>query len=328
MKHQKYDLSLIGINEQYTISEIIQLLRQHGFLTKTGKINPNTVYTHFLYKNPNIEIILGSIKHHTLFLQSNASLKERLCCILNGVRQYPTCKYCGQTVKKFKNRRIFDNIVYSPYCGYSCSRKDNDPFKTKTLEELKQIRKLSGLKHRGKKWSESSKENLRKVQNTKQTKEKRQLTNLIKYGARNVFASQSIKERITITNLQKYGTTHPMQSSEINQKQFDSACSFKEITTPKGNIIKVQGYQGLTYYKLLDLGYLQQDILNKRRDMPKIFYWYKGTLHRYFPDFYIPKYNLVIQTKSQYTLNKVRQLNEIKFSAAKQAGYNFKLFIH
>jgi len=44
------------------------LLKLHGFLTKTGKINPNIGYTHFLQKDPDIEIILGSIKYHTLFL--------------------------------------------------------------------------------------------------------------------------------------------------------------------------------------------------------------------------------------------------------------------
>jgi len=56
-------------------------------------------------------------------------------------------------------------------------------------------------------------------------------------------------------------------------------------------------------------------------------FWYDNKKHRYYPDFYVPKDNLIIEVKSGYTLNKNRKRNDMKFESVKNAGYNFKLMI-
>jgi type III secretory pathway component EscU len=48
---------------------------------------------------------------------------------------------------------------------------------------------------------------------------------------------------------------------------------------------------------------------------------------RYYPDFYIPKENLIIEVKSQWTLELHKDKNQAKFQAVKEAGFNFRLEI-
>jgi len=49
--------------------------------------------------------------------------------------------------------------------------------------------------------------------------------------------------------------------------------------------------------------------------------------HRYYPDFYIPNENKIIEVKSEYTLNRELERNHIKFEATKLMGFNFVLEI-
>jgi len=43
----------------------------------------------------------------------------------------------------------------------------------------------------------------------------------------------------------------------------------------------------------------------------------------YYPDFYIPKYNLIIEIKSNYIYNLQKKLNEKKKKETIKAGYNY-----
>ena len=47
--------------------------------------------------------------------------------------------------------------------------------------------------------------------------------------------------------------------------------------------------------------------------------------HRYFPDFYIPKDNLIIEVKSTFTYNKELEKNLLKEQCVKDAGFKYKL---
>ena len=59
--------------------------------------------------------------------------------------------------------------------------------------------------------------------------------------------------------------------------------------------------------------------------MPEIWYmWQDGSWHRYHPDFYIPKNNLIIEVKSIYTYTEDFIKNKLKEEAVKYLGYNFK----
>ena len=62
--------------------------------------------------------------------------------------------------------------------------------------------------------------------------------------------------------------------------------------------------------------------------MPAIWYEMDNTTHRYYPDFYIEKDNLIVETKSVYTLECEKEKNKLKFEAVKNNGYRFKLDVY
>ena len=47
----------------------------------------------------------------------------------------------------------------------------------------------------------------------------------------------------------------------------------------------------------------------------------------YYPDFYIPKYNLIIEIKSMYYYNLHTEMNLAKQKACIEQGYNFIFII-
>ena len=53
----------------------------------------------------------------------------------------------------------------------------------------------------------------------------------------------------------------------------------------------------------------------------------KGKTSRYYPDIYIPKENLIIEVKSQYTIKQNINVNIRKREACLNSGINFKYMI-
>ena len=61
--------------------------------------------------------------------------------------------------------------------------------------------------------------------------------------------------------------------------------------------------------------------------MPVIWYMFTGKKRRYFPDFYIPKDNLVIEVKSRYTYKRSRIQNIIKALNTRKHGFKYETWI-
>ena len=95
---------------------------------------------------------------------------------------------------------------------------------------------------------------------------------------------------------------------------------------PSGIIVNLQGFEPQALDILLQT-YSEADILINKKNMPPIWYELNGKKHRYFPDFYIPKDHLIVEVKSEWTLNRYLECNEAKFKAVKEAGYDFKLMV-
>ena len=171
-------------------------------------------------------------------------------------------------------------------------------------------------------------------------------TNTERYGYENTFQVPQFKEKIHNSNVENYGVGMPLLNPEINAKGKatmvkifgveyysqtglgHSGYKWKEYTLPSGKIIKIQGYEG-RYIPILIRAFGEENIIFERKEMPEI--WYKGLdgkEHRYFPDFYIPKYNLIIEVKSMFTYLVEENKNELKFEAVKELGYNFKLKVY
>lgn len=137
--------------------------------------------------------------------------------------------------------------------------------------------------------------------------------------------SEVIKNNVKSTNFEKYGVTHHMHVPEIAEKCLGwHKNSWHEYTLPSGKVIKLQGFEP----KALDIlltEYSEDEILYKRSDMPRLFYTdTEGKERRYYPDFYIPKENLLIEVKSSYTYEASLEKNLLKEQCAIDHGFDYR----
>ena len=150
-------------------------------------------------------------------------------------------------------------------------------------------------------------------------------TNIKKYGVEYPLQNQEIKDKMVSTNLEKYGVEYPMQNQDFYNFILKKSYNQKKFIWQSGDISQVQGYEGIVLNELENQGYNYEDVITSSKDMPEIWYDFENKKHRYFPDFYIPKENLIIEVKSEYTLQKQWDKNQAKFQAVKDAGFNFRL---
>ena len=155
-------------------------------------------------------------------------------------------------------------------------------------------------------------------------KEKIKETNLKKYGVENVSNNREIRNKAEETMLKKYGFRHSSQNPYISEKQF--ANSNKIYTFPSGKTINIQGYENMALDILIKI-YSDNEIINRRIDMPNIFYEFNKKNRIYFPDLYIPKDNLIIEVKSNYTYKTYLIKNILKAHAVRKLKYNYEVWI-
>ena len=176
--------------------------------------------------------------------------------------------------------------------------------------------------------------------------------NIIKYGVKNVGQAESVKKKMKKTMLERYGVENSMQNKEVSKSQqiqmkktmlekygvehalhnpkllkkhHDSLFKYKEYKWKTGEIVTLQGNEPIVLKELENKGYNFHDVFTDLEDMPEIWYDFEGNKHRYYPDFYIPKENLIIEVKSQYTLDIQWDKNQAKFQATKDLGFEFRL---
>ena len=110
-------------------------------------------------------------------------------------------------------------------------------------------------------------------------------------------------------------------------KKWKTSCyRLKPYTLPSGKIIKLQGYEP----QFLD--YVFENKLYKEEDFDfstkRIQYVFNNKNHYYFPDFYIPKDNLIIEIKSTYILKRQgNERNIAKHNATIKSGYKYLMLI-
>ena len=96
---------------------------------------------------------------------------------------------------------------------------------------------------------------------------------------------------------------------------------------PYGRIINYQGYENYALDTLLENYINEDDIISERNEIPKIDY-FKGKIYKYYPDIFIPKDNLIIEIKSEWTYKRNIIKNTLKALATKKLGYNYEFWIY
>jgi len=145
----------------------------------------------------------------------------------------------------------------------------------------------------------------------------RKKSNMLKYGVENVFELENIKEKIKKTCLQRYGVEYPAQNEDIFLK------------TQKKRF-KIEKYKNTNIYSQ---GSYEKDFLNKFYDKIEIrraksfIYIFNEKEHYYHPDFYAPKFNLIVEIKSKYIYELEIEQNQLKRQACLNEGYNYIFII-
>jgi hypothetical protein len=152
------------------------------------------------------------------------------------------------------------------------------------------------------------------------------------YGVRHPMYSEEIKNRLEATCIERYGGTNVMHDRQIMDRAMTNAMKIKEFQLPSGKIIGVQGYEPFAIAWLLENEYDENDLVVENKSIEgaigRITYQNsKGKTSRYYPDIYIPKENLIIEVKSQYTIKQNINVNVRKREACLNSGINFKYMI-
>jgi hypothetical protein len=179
-------------------------------------------------------------------------------------------------------------------------------------------------------------------------KNKKRETNLTRRKVENPFQDKQLMLSVQQRRLEETGYSHSLQNPEVRLKceqtylektGFRSPAQNPEVSEktqkhrtysaimPSGLEIKYQGYELVAINELLK-NFNELDFTNVRKEIPQI--WYNddaGKKHRYFPDIFIPKKNLIIEVKSTYTYSRYLTKNNIKKHAVLQLGYNFEFWI-
>ena len=139
-----------------------------------------------------------------------------------------------------------------------------------------------------------------------------------KYGVDNVFQLQQTKNSIKQTCLKLYGCEHNHQDINVLHKSFKSGLKIKQFKNTN------LWYQGSYELDFLEKFY---DKIKGIERAPSIKYQINGNNKIYFPDFYIPTLNLIIECKSLYYYNLHKELVNIKKKATIANGFNYCMIL-
>ena len=156
-------------------------------------------------------------------------------------------------------------------------------------------------------------------------KKKKKETLLKNYNVSHNMKSEIVRDKRILTWIKNYGVTNPMKNPIIFQKALNSSFKRKEFIWKTGEISLVQGFEPIVLKELEEEGYIFNEVMTSPKDMPKISYQFEKSTHVYYPDIFIPKDNIVIEVKSEYTLQADLDKNKAKFEATKALGFDFRL---
>lgn len=146
--------------------------------------------------------------------------------------------------------------------------------------------------------------------------EKAKITNLKKYGNVCSLHNKDIDIIVKRGWLEKYGTEYPMQNINV----------FNKMSKKSLKIHKYKEFD-ITYQSSYEKDFLDKYFEKiKIQNGPTIRYLFNNKQKIYFPDFYLPEYNLIVEIKSTRIFEMEITINEMKKNQCKKDEYNF-LFI-
>ena len=163
-------------------------------------------------------------------------------------------------------------------------------------------------------------------------RDKMKQTNIERYGTENPTSLPEIRDRVEKTNILKFGAKYPLQNPKImDAAMINQQLSYyrrKLYVFPSGKTVNVRGYEPKVIDELLRSGLAETDLVCEVGEIPKINYVdVDGKTRRYYPDIYLPRFNLLLEVKSMYTFLFDKENNLRKRQASIEAGYCFRFVI-
>lgn len=214
-------------------------------------------------------------------------------------------------LKKYGSKSVMHNLNFQTQIKLTNLQKYGveNPFNVPLIQQKIQEKQLS-----------------RTMNENQKIQSKRQQTCLKKYGTKCCLQNNDIKIKTEATNIKKFGVKYPSQNKEIQRKITQTSIKSKIYILPSGQKIWKMGYEP----KFLDYIFKNNILLETEIDyFPNgIKYLDHQNIERfYFPDFYIPKWNLIIEIKSTYTI-KFDENILLKEQCVYQQGYRYCLIIN
>jgi hypothetical protein len=262
-------------------------------------------------------------KHCSQKCQSNdVQIKEKrkATCLKKYGFQYPmkNADVTNNMKKSIQNKYGFDNISH--------------------LESVKRKKKNTCLKNYGVEVPLQNTYIHNKYSNTclkkygviefgasQQCISKRKETCMKKYGVENFLETEMAQQKSQKTCMEKYGVRFASQHPLIFNKIKNNSFKRKPYTLPSGKIIYLLGYEPKFLNYIFDNNLFQESQINY--SPPAIIYYsQKQKRSYYYPDFYIEKYNVIIEIKSSWTIKKDKNYKKKRNACLKQ-GYRHILVL-
>ena len=285
-----------------------------------NKLTNNNVEKYYCVKCNHVKIKQSKLKNYGDENYNNTVQYKKTCLKKYGVDNYSKTDSCKYDVKKTKNKKY-----------------NNENYNNKDKSKITCLNRYGVECH---------------LQNS-QVKEKIKTTILDRYGVISYSKTAEFKIKILKTNLERYGIENYSNTAEIkktclkkygnenynNQEKFKKTCLERYgVEYPIHNIdifkkiqkscYKLNKYKEIDYQGTYELDFLINfyDLFKIERG-PIISYIFNDKNKKYYPDFFISKYNLIVEIKSDYTYNVEKNKNEAKKNAALNDGYNFIFII-
>ena len=281
--------------------------------TKGGKLRINCEICHKEFKS--IQKLSHHIRMHKIMVKEYydtymKTYNEGICPVCGKETTFRglSTGYLECCSSKCSNNYNIDKIKQTKFNRYGSSTYNNSAKAKDTCTKrygVSSILKISEVHAKGIKAAHSA-----------EADNKRNQTNLIKYGTINVYASEFAKNKIKQTNINKYGTAYVTQNSDIidkiqstNLKKYGVVCNLntnevkqkaksKEAQIKRSNTLrgkpKHSKLESLFENKLNELGYIKDQ---------DYYCQYRSVEYPFMCDFYLVQTNTYIEINGYWMHN-------------------------
>jgi len=226
---------------------------------------------------------------------------------------------------------VFQNETIKEKCKQTCLKNYSVEYPSQS-KEIQEKQKSTCLKNFGVEYSFQSEE----------VKEKSKQTCLEHFGVEYPMQNEEVKEKSKQTCLEHFGVEYSFQSEEVKEKSKQTCLEHFDVEYNMQNPIifvkaqksrfKSKNFRDTNiYYR----GTYEEDFVEKYHgrypDMinaESIKYMFEGREHIYFPDFFIPSLNLIIEIKNSHLAERDKDKIEAKKNATIAAGFNYIMIMN